>query len=124
MAAEEQGRSTPGGGGGTGLKAFHDTGYFYISIGDEIVKKHGFNQIPTRFTMFFSNVLNPNPLNPQHFIYLTHSGTIKDANNDFTGIRIRFTSQNEITIEAAGGKLIFSGGGAYTEGYLRILMWR
>jgi hypothetical protein len=119
----------PGGGGGgpgTGPDTFYDTGYFFVQANSEYTKNHTLGQIPTQFTIFYSNTLEPDPKNTQHVIRLIHSGIVKGYHSGAeqrTGISIRFTDQDEIKIKTVD-KITDNGPSAPANGYIRIMMWR
>ena len=123
--------STPGEDPGTGDPGispdlFYDTGYFYVEANNEYFKTHNLSQIPSRLTIFYSNVLEPDPKNSAHKIHLIHAGWTRGiylGTEQKSGISLRFTSQNDIKIVTTD-KITGNGPNAPPNGHLRILMWR
>ena len=112
-----------GGGSSPGVEPdlFYDTGYFYVAANLEYTKTHNLGQIPTRFTIFYSNVLNPDPATDT--IKLLSPKIVLDYKNVRTGFSIAFTGQNTLML-ITKDKIDGSGSLAPANGYIRILMWR
>jgi len=125
--------SGSGGGGSPGVEPdlFYDTGYFYVTASTDYDKTHNLGQVPTRFTIFYSNVLNPDPSNVKHVIQLIHAGAVKGVRDtgggvlaeQWTGITIRMIGQNAIKVHTTE-KITGNDANAPASGHLRILMWR
>jgi hypothetical protein len=124
----------PGGGSpGTEPDLFYDTGYMWLicsthpswKAGDEYVDiTHNLGQVPTRYTVFFSNNQKPDPNNPQHAIYVVAPFFIVDGNSEWVGWYLSITGTNSIRLKVAKDRLFQSGSSQYKQGNFRILMWR
>lgn len=126
------GDDTETGAPGVSPDLFFDTGYMYLvcenagwhNPGDEYVDvTHNLGQIPSRFTIFFSNDQDPDPTVDDIFVVAPY--LIRDYNDEWIGFQVKMTSVNSLRLKVAADRCFQSGSSQqYKHGHFRILMWR
>lgn len=106
------------GGGGTSPDLFFDSGYFLLEHDSTATIKHNLGQIPTRFTIFCSEVVSPQI--GTDMIQLVAPGVSTNTSNELRGFWVTFPTLN--TVKLWGGEsYVWS---SWADAYLRVLMWK
>ncbi len=97
-----------------------DTGFMFIKVNKTYDLKHDFDTMPTQTAMWLTDVQEPK--RDVDRIIVIPSLIWYSGSNDFRGVELRHVSLKKMEVETATDFL--KTGGAWTEAYLRILLWR
>lgn len=135
---EEEPPDPPPGGGGPEM--FYDSGYVPFTIGgstwDVVEFPHNLGQVPTRTSIFYANVAEPDPNNITHEIIQIFPSLWLDANDHKIGSRLKVINKNSLQLTIAPNGLdgfyvdtttdhrIPPLDGFYRHGFIRLMAWR
>ncbi len=126
----------PGGGGGVpGIEPdlFWDSGYIWFFCNNDnpfvLEFAHNMGQVPTRYTIFYSNAAKP--VLGTDDVYVINTGKVISGDNETIGVDL--TVKDKMTMRMSIAKDYLSGAGGWgipklktgpNEGYIRLMVWR